>query len=122
MSPKKWEKEQKQKQHITSSSVYVPAIAKRNEMASRTLTDFFQPASKRLKPTLPRSCKSDDANASTLTAEQLSRVEYNKLLAKSKRNLKLCVERVSKTKGNFCRFGNAVPFVMVQNAAFCDGS
>ncbi|ESW03662.1 hypothetical protein PHAVU_011G031800 [Phaseolus vulgaris] len=68
-------------------------------MASRTLTDFFQPASKRLKPTLPRSCKSDDANASTLTAEQLSRVEYNKLLAKSKRNLKLCVERVSKTKG-----------------------
>ncbi|ESW03663.1 hypothetical protein PHAVU_011G031800 [Phaseolus vulgaris] len=67
-------------------------------MASRTLTDFFQPASKRLKPTLPRSCKSDDANASTLTAEQLSRVEYNKLLAKSKRNLKLCVERVSKTK------------------------
>ncbi|QCD88734.1 uracil-DNA glycosylase [Vigna unguiculata] len=68
-------------------------------MASRTLTDFFQPASKRLKPTLPRSCKSDDANASTLSVDQKSRVEYNKLLAKSKRNLKLCVERVSKTKG-----------------------
>ncbi|XP_014493307.1 uracil-DNA glycosylase, mitochondrial [Vigna radiata var. radiata] len=68
-------------------------------MASRTLTDFFQPASKRLKSTLPRSCKSDDANASTLSVDQKLRVEYNKLLAKSKRNLKLCVERVSKTKG-----------------------
>ncbi|KAK7341344.1 hypothetical protein VNO80_24271 [Phaseolus coccineus] len=68
-------------------------------MASRTLTDFFQPTSKRLKPTLPPSCKSDDANASTLTVEQNSRVEYNKFLAKSKRNLKLCVERVSKIKG-----------------------
>ncbi|BAT91078.1 uracil-DNA glycosylase, mitochondrial [Vigna umbellata] len=68
-------------------------------MASRTLTDFFQPASKRLKPSLPQSCKSGDANASTLSVDQNLRVEYNKLLAKSKRNLKLCVERVSKTKG-----------------------
>ncbi|KAH1141326.1 hypothetical protein AAZX31_12G027300 [Glycine max] len=66
---------------------------------SRTLTDFFQPASKRLKPTLPASCKSDDANASTLSVDQKLRMEYNKLLAKSKRNLKLCVERVSKSKG-----------------------
>ncbi|KAG4985043.1 hypothetical protein JHK82_032643 [Glycine max] len=65
---------------------------------SRTLTDFFQPASKRLKPTLPASCKSDDANASTLSVDQKLRMEYNKLLAKSKRNLKLCVERVSKSK------------------------
>ncbi|CAJ1933793.1 unnamed protein product [Sphenostylis stenocarpa] len=68
-------------------------------MASRTLTDFFQPASKRLKATLPPSCKSDEANASTLPVDQKLRVEYNKLLAKSKRNLKLCVDRVSKTKG-----------------------
>jgi len=104
------------------NTLHVPAIAKRNEMASRTLTDFFQPASKRLKPTLPPSCKSDDANVSTLSVDQKLRVEYNKLVAKSKRNLKLCVERVSKTKGNFYRFGNAVSFAMVQNAAFCDGS
>ncbi|TKY67710.1 Uracil-DNA glycosylase [Spatholobus suberectus] len=67
--------------------------------SSRTLTDIFQPVSKRLKPTLPPSCKSDDANASTLSVDQKARVEYNKLLAKSKRNLKLCVERVEKSKG-----------------------
>ncbi|RZB79255.1 Uracil-DNA glycosylase, mitochondrial [Glycine soja] len=41
---------------------------------------------------------SDEANSSTLSLEQKSRVEYNKLLAKSKRNLKLCIERVSKSK------------------------
>ncbi|KAJ1425825.1 Uracil-DNA glycosylase family 1 [Sesbania bispinosa] len=69
---------------------------------SKTLLDMFQPASKRLKPTL---CKSEDANGSALSVEQKSRIEYNKLLAKSKRNLKICVERLSNCKaagGNDC--------------------
>ncbi|RDX86904.1 Uracil-DNA glycosylase, mitochondrial [Mucuna pruriens] len=68
--------------------------------SSRTLTDIFQPVSKRLKPTLTPSCISDDASASTLSVDQKSRVEYNKLLAKSKRNLKICIERVEKSKGS----------------------
>ncbi|KAL2329112.1 hypothetical protein Fmac_022539 [Flemingia macrophylla] len=69
--------------------------------SARTLTDFFQPVSKRLKPTVSAaSCDSGDPNASTLSDGQKSRIEYNKLLANSKRNLKLCVERVEKSKGS----------------------
>lgn len=36
---------------------------------------------------------------SSLTPEQRARVEFNKLLAQSKRNLKICTERVSKARG-----------------------
>ncbi|KAI4357011.1 hypothetical protein L6164_000990 [Bauhinia variegata] len=85
--------------------------------SSKTLTDFFQPASKRLKPSITPICKvstsqshndSDDAasapnngspHSSILNVEQKSRVEYNKSLAKSKRNLKICTEKVSNCKG-----------------------
>ncbi|XP_020214690.1 uracil-DNA glycosylase, mitochondrial isoform X2 [Cajanus cajan] len=67
---------------------------------TRTLTDIFQPVSKRSKPTLAASCNSDGANATALSVDQKSRVEYQKFLAKSKRNLKLCVERLQKSKGS----------------------
>ncbi|XP_061342171.1 uracil-DNA glycosylase, mitochondrial isoform X1 [Gastrolobium bilobum] len=71
--------------------------------SSKTLTDFFERAPKRMKPTLTTICKSDDANGSTLSVEQKSRIECNKLLAKSKKNLKICVERVSKCKGGYVK-------------------
>ncbi|KAK7264148.1 hypothetical protein RJT34_31752 [Clitoria ternatea] len=63
--------------------------------SSRTLMDMFQPLSKRLKPSL-----SDDSNASTLSADQKSRIQHNKLLANSKRNLKTCVQRLSDAKSS----------------------
>ncbi|XP_010549159.1 PREDICTED: uracil-DNA glycosylase, mitochondrial isoform X2 [Tarenaya hassleriana] len=96
------------------------------DMASstaKTLMDFFQPA-KRLKvspsssPTAPvsvsvvaaageRSSGSPprktlatavSGDSSGLTPDQASRVEFNKLLAMSRRNLAVCSEKVSKAK------------------------
>ncbi|XP_072088380.1 uracil-DNA glycosylase, mitochondrial isoform X1 [Arachis hypogaea] len=70
---------------------------------SKTLMDFFQPPSKRIKTT-PTSLlipNSNDANGSSasLSVDQKSRVDYNKHLAKSKRNLKICLDKVSNSKG-----------------------
>lgn len=78
--------------------------------SSKTLTDFFQPA-KRLKPSSPPSPVSSSqtltlpANPLTsttssispaaLTPEQQSRIQLNQSLAKSKRNLKTCLHRVT---------------------------
>ncbi|KAF5750017.1 Uracil dna glycosylase isoform 1 [Tripterygium wilfordii] len=63
-------------------------------MASqKTLMDLFQPA-KRLKLSPPPSCSSSSA----LTPDQQSRVEFNKLRAKSKRNLKISLDKLSKAK------------------------
>jgi len=66
--------------------------------SSKTLIDIFGRASKRLKPTL---CKSEDNinSSSTLTVDQKLRIEHNKNLALSKKNRKICIERVSKHKG-----------------------
>ncbi|KAJ7954512.1 Uracil-DNA glycosylase [Quillaja saponaria] len=83
--------------------------------SSKTLMDFFQPASKRLKPTVSSLCKSVTSDvhhnsdgttshgngspqSSIITTEQKSRIEFNKSLAKSKLNLKICSDRVSKSK------------------------
>ncbi|KAK2381439.1 uracil-DNA glycosylase [Trifolium repens] len=68
--------------------------------SSKTLIDIFDRASKRLKPTLTTICKSEDTTntSSTLSVDQKSRIEYNKNLALSKRNLKICIDRVSKHK------------------------
>ncbi|KEH30565.1 putative uracil-DNA glycosylase [Medicago truncatula] len=65
--------------------------------SSKTLIDIFGRASKRLKPTL---CKSEDNinSSSTLTVDQKSRIEHNKNLALSRKNRKICIERVSKHK------------------------
>ncbi|XP_021910639.1 uracil-DNA glycosylase, mitochondrial-like [Carica papaya] len=93
--------------------------------SSRTLMDLFQPA-KRLKlssspdpskpqqlspfkvaKTLSNSLSSTpesessrlipDSNPSGLTPAQKSRMEFNKFLAKSKRNIKICSQRVVKS-------------------------
>ncbi|GAU46432.1 hypothetical protein TSUD_91490 [Trifolium subterraneum] len=69
--------------------------------SSKTLIDIFDRASKRLKPTLTTICKSEDttnASSSALSVDQKSRIQYNKNLALSKRNLKICIDRVSKHK------------------------
>ncbi|GMI99807.1 uracil dna glycosylase [Hibiscus trionum] len=59
--------------------------------SSKTITDFFNPGpAKRRKLAAP----SDHQPLSSLTAQQKSRVELNKCLAKSKRNLKICSQKV----------------------------
>ncbi|KAK6150581.1 hypothetical protein DH2020_015513 [Rehmannia glutinosa] len=74
---------------------------------SKTLMDFFQqPAAKRLKrvsspPLSPLSSLNNAAAASSLSttafsSEQKLRLEFNKALALSKRNRKLCSDKVSK--------------------------
>ncbi|XP_021608332.1 uracil-DNA glycosylase, mitochondrial isoform X2 [Manihot esculenta] len=92
---------------IASKSSRVQSMASR-----KTLRDFLQPA-KRLKPSSPSdpskplnlhisttACKSiTDSSSSNLTTHQRSRIEFNKLRAKSKRNLNLCSQLVSKSKG-----------------------
>ncbi|KAF1897154.1 hypothetical protein Lal_00034857 [Lupinus albus] len=62
-------------------------------MSSKTLMDFWQPASKRLKQTLtPSNSKSDDPTTTSLSVHQ-----------KSKSNLNICLQKVSdsKSKGFF---------------------
>eukprot|EP00262_Sarcandra_glabra_P015066 TRINITY_DN4567_c0_g1_i1.p1 TRINITY_DN4567_c0_g1~~TRINITY_DN4567_c0_g1_i1.p1 ORF type:complete len:325 (-),score=48.51 TRINITY_DN4567_c0_g1_i1:428-1375(-) len=81
--------------------------------SSKTLPEIFQPA-KRLKPLVSSSetltskptisslsRPSSDihpTNTSNLSPDQKIRIEINKSLARSKRNLKICTERVSKSK------------------------
>eukprot|EP00268_Persea_americana_P066426 TRINITY_DN9035_c0_g3_i2.p1 TRINITY_DN9035_c0_g3~~TRINITY_DN9035_c0_g3_i2.p1 ORF type:complete len:205 (-),score=27.49 TRINITY_DN9035_c0_g3_i2:384-953(-) len=78
--------------------------------SSKTLAEFFNPA-KRLKsvpspetliPKSSISCNSSPSNASSdpdnLTTYQKSRIEINKYSALAKRNLRICTERVSKSK------------------------
>ncbi|ONK55326.1 uncharacterized protein A4U43_UnF4940 [Asparagus officinalis] len=80
--------------------------------ASKTLMELLNP-SKRLKTlsssspagtVIPKSpiaaCSSSTSAdaASNLTPEQRSRIEINKALARSKRNLRLCTEKIEKSK------------------------
>ncbi|KAK8657425.1 hypothetical protein V6N13_035666 [Hibiscus sabdariffa] len=61
--------------------------------SSKTITDFFSPnpgPAKRRKLAAPP----DHQPLSSLTAQQKSRVELNKCLAKSKRNLRICSQKV----------------------------
>ncbi|XP_034906754.1 uracil-DNA glycosylase, mitochondrial [Populus alba] len=78
--------------------------------SSKTIMDFLQPA-KRLKlsssspsPTDPLNLLNKSLSAKStstdLTPDQVSRIELNKLRAKSKRNLKLCSQLVSSSKGS----------------------
>ncbi|KAG9442316.1 hypothetical protein H6P81_018170 [Aristolochia fimbriata] len=83
---------------------------------SRTLNEFFQPA-KRLKsvaasealmskPLIPSASMSSPANKggdcggvdSSITAEQKRRADFNKALAVARRNLRMCTEKVSKSR------------------------
>ncbi|GAY56607.1 hypothetical protein CUMW_173220 [Citrus unshiu] len=92
--------------------------------SSKTIMDLFQPAAKRFKLSSPHCCASDNtpnsepllqvvsrklplsskssgsssATTTSLTAEQQSRIEFNRYVAKSKRNLKVCSQKVSKAK------------------------
>ncbi|GMH07084.1 hypothetical protein Nepgr_008924 [Nepenthes gracilis] len=84
--------------------------------AGKTLMDYFpQPNSKRLKTSnttaaaaakisvtsVSSLAKFDDngySNINLLTAEQKLRIEVNKSIAKRKRNLKICSEKVLKSK------------------------
>ncbi|KAK9175161.1 hypothetical protein WN944_027167 [Citrus x changshan-huyou] len=92
--------------------------------SSKTIMDLFQPAAKRFKLSSPHCCASDNtpnsepllqvvsrklplsskssgsssATTTSLTAEQQSRIEFNRYVAKSKRNLKACSQKVSKAK------------------------
>uniref|UniRef100_A0A7N0UMB9 Uracil-DNA glycosylase n=2 Tax=Kalanchoe fedtschenkoi TaxID=63787 RepID=A0A7N0UMB9_KALFE len=73
-------------------------------VASKTLMDLFHPAAKRVKLSSNASNSnspesSSQGSLSELTTEQRSKIEFNKSLAKSKRNLKICLERVSKSEG-----------------------
>ncbi|KAL5578366.1 hypothetical protein UlMin_020065 [Ulmus minor] len=70
---------------------------------SKTLTDFFaaKPPAKRFKPSsdlnpFSNGISDSDSSSSVLNAHQKSRMEFHKLLANAKRNLKICSERVSK--------------------------
>ncbi|KAJ9709517.1 hypothetical protein PVL29_001141 [Vitis rotundifolia] len=91
--------------------------------APKTLMDYLQP-SKRLKVSTPTTSSSSSSPkslllpvsslshsqsqdphqtppsspSSALTAHQKSRIEFNKFLAKSKRNLTICSQKVSKSK------------------------
>ncbi|CAM8954057.1 unnamed protein product [Rhodiola kirilowii] len=79
----------------------------------KTLIDLSQPAAKRMKLS-PRASSSNSLEDSTqgspsaLTPAQRSKIEFNKNLAKSKRNLKICLGRVSESKAGG---GNGVNFV-----------
>ncbi|XP_050229673.1 uracil-DNA glycosylase, mitochondrial isoform X2 [Mercurialis annua] len=71
-------------------------VEKKGNGAAKTLRDFFEPAAtKRLKLSKPTDCSS----SSPLTPNQKSRIDFNKLLANSKRNLNLCLQLVSKSQG-----------------------
>ncbi|KAK4264147.1 hypothetical protein QN277_029475 [Acacia crassicarpa] len=83
-------------------------------LSSKTLMDLYQPVAKRMKPNVTPICKSvtsqsnpdsdadtnDSPQSSILSVKQKSRIECNKLLAKSKRNMKICADRVSSWEGH----------------------
>jgi uracil-DNA glycosylase len=79
--------------------------------ASKTLMEVIRPAKRiRSAPIEARTPKSSvsassggdaavDSPAIALTVEQRRRMEFNKAIARSKRNLKLCADRIEKAKG-----------------------
>lgn len=103
--------------------------------SAKNLDELFHPA-KRLRPLSPseppdaliphsplsplrkasparRDPAPESAAAPALTPEQKQRIEINKALARSKRNLRICRERVEKAKGtwNFVRVYSSFWFV-----------
>ncbi|KAL7180850.1 hypothetical protein ACSBR1_039836 [Camellia fascicularis] len=109
-------------------------MKKRESMAaSKTLMDFFQPTAKRLKKddssssktlkSVPKRvntiasstlCKSADhsdipTSSSGLTADEKSRIQFKKLQAQSRRNLRICLDRLSNSS-----FSEGVNFVKLE--------
>ncbi|KAF8015350.1 hypothetical protein BT93_H0992 [Corymbia citriodora subsp. variegata] len=92
------------------------------EMASqKTLLDLFQRPSKRLRASssspssqvvakslsaVPDGGGTVSSSSDDLTPAQKSRIELNKLLAKSRRNLKICADRISRSKAEGLGFVN----------------
>ncbi|KAI3953008.1 hypothetical protein MKX01_028700 [Papaver californicum] len=76
--------------------------------SSKFITDFFSPPPKRIKisealiskPTIisAHSKSGPDNDGSNLSIEQRTKIEFNKSLARAKRNLRICTDRVSKSK------------------------
>ncbi|PON83796.1 Uracil-DNA glycosylase [Trema orientale] len=68
---------------------------------TRTLTDYFaprsQPPAKRLKACSLGSAAGD---SEVVSADQKSRMEFQKLLANARRNLKICSQKVSDAKAS----------------------
>ncbi|KAM3283624.1 uracil-DNA glycosylase, mitochondrial isoform X2 [Capsicum chacoense] len=88
---------------------------KMSSSSSRTLMDVLkQPAAKRVKRvSSPENliCSAQDPkDVSSLTSEQKSRMEFNRSLAKAKRNLKLCSDKINKSNPN----GEGVGYVKLQ--------
>lgn len=104
----------------------ISSLLTARKMASKTLMDVFkQPAAKRLKQvsstenficsalSSSSSCKEaeeEPKDVTSLTSEQKSRMEFNRSLAKAKRNLKLCSQKISKLNPN----GEGVGYVKLQ--------
>ncbi|KAJ4710341.1 uracil dna glycosylase [Melia azedarach] len=74
---------------------------------TKTTMDLFQPAKRMKLSSASDNCKPPEnisqnlkslTTSSTLTTPQKSRIEFNKFLAKSRRNLNLCSQKVSKSK------------------------
>ncbi|XP_030455962.2 uracil-DNA glycosylase, mitochondrial [Syzygium oleosum] len=104
------------------SSVFLEVVSPgkrgaRMEMApSKTILDLFQRPSKRLRVSSSSSSSSQlvakslstvpggggggtpSSSADDLTPAQKSRIELNKLLARSRRNLKICSDKISRSK------------------------
>ena len=78
------------------------SIRRRTIMASaspKTMLDFLRPG-KRLKvEAIPGDSIAKSSDPSGLSPEQKTRIEINKLLARSKRNLSICSERIKKNTG-----------------------
>ncbi|KAI3987458.1 hypothetical protein MKX01_039516 [Papaver californicum] len=78
--------------------------------SSKSITDFFSPPSKRIKisealiskPTIisahSKSGPDNDDDGSNLSVEQRTKIEFNKSHARARINLKICADRVSKSK------------------------
>ncbi|MCL7028107.1 hypothetical protein MKW94_019158 [Papaver nudicaule] len=75
--------------------------------SSKPITDFFSPPSKRIKisetlvskPTAISVHSESGPDGSSLSIEERTKIEFNKSLARAKQNLKICTDRVSKSKG-----------------------
>lgn len=102
--------------HFLSARFVTSTLTKMASSSSKTLKDLWkQPAAKRLKQVSStenfissalassssrKDCDEDPKDVVSSTPEQNSRMEFNRSLAKSKRNLKLCSDKISKLNAN----------------------
>lgn len=115
-----------------SSLLVTSTLTKMASSSSKTLKDLWkQPAAKRLKQVSStenfissalassssrKDCDEDPKDVVSSTPEQNSRMEFNRSLAKSKRNLKLCSDKISKLNANGLL--NNAPFTFMAKLFF----